>query len=744
MKPLPARVGRLAARVFPWPLLPVGGAAAAAAASAAALAAVAASRLLLLPAGPWEQDEALMACGVLDFDPARHMPLPPGFPLWIAIGKTVRKLGVADPLVALQVASALLSVVAIWALVGLWEGVAGRKVALAGAALAAFIPGVWFHAGRALSETPSAALAVIGFALWLRGGRDGFVPGVVAVTCAALVRPPLAPFFILAVVLATWWVRREPRLVAAGVAAGGAVLAAVMVPAALAAGGWGMLLEVSEAHAGEHFATLGTESWALASIGFVRGLGTPSFAALLLVLAAVGWWGWKRALGGRWWAGALAGATLVFVLEFMDNRNYPRYWVLVWLLLATPAVAGAARLGRSRAAGIAASGVGLVAAVCWGFPAVWHIHRHRLPVVAALAAAAGEGPGVLVYEDQLFSFRNLAAISGRLPVDSLRLTEMRRAGPRIAGAPFWLLAEEPGEDLPCPISQVRTYECRQPAVQRLSQERFLHVRLVKNPVLVARGGSPVEFEGTGRFVWCGDRADLLAPRVSGPGTFALAVEVHPSLHDVPAEARVDGVRTWSGRVSAGTQVIPIPVPAAATSPNLLWVELGLGAEAGSRGDDRALALRIFDVSLQAPPHVGPVVTFVPERASLLGACAEAEGTYPAEVLGNPPRLAAWTGARAAFTFPAGAGLVAIELLAPSAQPATVVIRLGGGQASVTVGPEPATVALPVPPELARAGRVRLELSSSTFVPGGRDTRSLGVAVERVWYVPAGRPLPFGG
>src|SRR5664280_1015084 len=300
MRPWMARLERLAGRVFPWPLVPIGGATASAVASAAALAALAASRLLLLPAGPWEQDEALMACGVLDFDPSRHMPLPPGFPLWIAIGKTVRKLGIADPLLALQVASALLSVVGIWALVGLWEGVAGRRVALAGAALAAFLPGVWFHAGRAFSGTPSAALAVIGFALWLRGGRAGVVPGVIAMTCAALVRPPLAPIFVLTVLLAAWWARRDARLVAAGAAAGAAVLAAVMVPAALAAGGWGMLLDVSEVHAGEIIATLGTESWALESIGFVRGLGTPAFAALFLALAAVGWWGWRCSLAGRW------------------------------------------------------------------------------------------------------------------------------------------------------------------------------------------------------------------------------------------------------------------------------------------------------------------------------------------------------------------------------------------------------------------------------------------------------------
>ncbi len=744
MERLPARIRRLAARVFPWPLLPAGGPLASAVASAAALAVVAASRLLLLPSGPWEQDEALLACGVIDFDPARHMPLPPGFPLWIAIGKTVRKLGVADPLVALQVASALLSVVAVWALVGLWEGVAGRRVALAGAALAAFIPGVWFHAGRALSETPSAALAVIALALWLRGGRAGFVPGVAAMTAAALVRPPLAPIFVLAVVLAAWWARREARLVAAGVAAGAAVLTLVMVPAALAAGGWGMLLQVSETHAGEHFATLGTESWALDSLGLVRGLGTPAFAALFLALAAIGWWGWKRTLGARWWAGTIACATLVFVLVFMDNRNYPRYWVLVWLLLATPAVAGAARLGRSRAAGLAAAAVGVGAAVWWGYPAVRYIHRHRLPVVAALETAAAQGPGLLIFEDQLFSFRNLAAVTGRLPLDSLRLSEMEQAGGRLAGAPVWLLAEEPGEDVPCPVSRVARFECRQARVWRLSQERFLRVRLVRDPVLVARGGYPLEFDGSRRFVWCGARAALLAPRVNGPGTLALALDGHPSLREAPAAVRVDGVPSWSGAVSAGPQVIAVPLPPAAIgAASLLWVELDLGAHARSAGDDRSLAVRLFGASLQAPPLVGETVTFVPERDSLLGACAEAEGTYAPELLGNPPRPAAWAGAHAAFTFPAGPGLVGVELLAPSARPAVVTVRLGTSRATVTVGPEPATVVLPVPDELARVGRVRLELESTTFVPGGGDSRSLGVAVDRVWYVPSGPP-PAGG
>jgi len=725
--------------VFPWPLVPAAGRWTAAGASVAALLAVLLSRLLLLPSGPWEQDEALMACGVVDFDPARHMPLPPGFPLWVFIGKVVRKLVVHDPLQALQVASALFSLAGLWALVGLWDSQAGRRLGLAGAGLAAFLPGVWFHAARGFSETPSAALALVGFAAWHRGGRAGFVPGVVALTCAALVRPPLAPFLVVAVLLASWGVRRDPLRLAAGAAAAAAVVAVVMVPAALVAGGWDALLEVTRIHAAEHLATLGTESWAPASVGLVRGLGTPPIAGLFLALAAVGWCSWRRDLGSRWWPATIGGLALVTVLEFMDNRNYPRYWVLVWLLLATPALAGAARLGRSRRAAVAAAVVGTLASLAWTLPALRTMHRSRLPVVAALDVVAGEPGGVLIFEDQLFSFRNLARMTGALPAASLRLGEVAHAG-FVAGSPMWLLAEGTGEDLASPTSRVVELSCNEPHLVRLSQERFLQARLVRNPVLVTKGGFPVELAGTRRFAWCGARSVLLAPPVSGPGTLALAVEAHPQLIGARVEARVTGQRTWSGRLEAAAGVIPIPVPVQGSPQHWVRVALDVSRQASSPGDPRALALRILGADLEAPPHVPAVLSFFPERQSLLAAFAEGEGTYPPEIMGNPPRPAAWTGAHASFRFPAGSGLVGVEMLAPRAAPAEVELRLGTSTARVTVGPELTRVALPVPPDLAAVGWVELELSSSTAVPGGHDTRALGVAVSRVWYSPT-PPIP---
>jgi hypothetical protein len=419
----------------------------------------------------------------------------------------------------------------------------------------------------------------------------------------------------------------------------------------------------------------------------------------------------------------------------MDNRNYPRYWVLVWMVLATPAVAGAASLGRSRTRALVATGVGLAASLVWTFPAVRTIHRTRLPVEAALAAVATEPGGVLIFEDQLFSFRNLARMTGALPAASLRLAEVTHAR-FVAGTPMWLLAEGTGEDLASPTSRVMEFVCTETRVVRLSQERFLRVRLVRSPVLVTRGGYPVELAGRQRFVWCGAHSVLLVPPVAGSGTLALVVDVHPRVRGARAVARVEGRPTWSALLDPGPQVIAIPVPRPTSARHWMRVALDVAGEATSPGDARALTLRILGASVEAPPHAPSVLSFFPERDSLLSAFAQAEGTFPPELVGNPPLPAAWTGGHATFRFPAGYGLVGVEMFAPRSQPAVVDVRLGASTARVTVGPDLTRVALPVPQELAAAGWVQLELSSSTVVPGGHDTRALGVAVSRVWYLPS--------
>lgn len=727
--------------ILPWPIVELPGRAWSVGVSLAVLAGVVASRLTLLADGPWEQDEALLACGVVDFDPASHMPLPPGFPLWVYCGRLVRSLGVADPLTALQVASAVLSVLGCWALIGLWEGVVGRGVARTGALLAAFIPGVWYHAPRGFSETPSAALTIVAFAVWIRLGRRGFTAGLAALTAAALVRPPLAPFFLLVALLAAWEVRGELPRLARGAAVAGGIVLLVAVPALLEAGGLGLYWDALTVHAQEHFGMLGLESWAVAGLGFTRGLGAVWAAMLFAAAALLGWCTLARSVGRRWWSASIAGLSLLLLLLFIHGLTFPRYWVLAWMLMATPAVVGVGFVLRRESLAVATGVAAAAAGVWWTYPALAHIHANPVPVVGALRQVAAEGreaDALLVFEDTLFAFRNLAAKHGWLRVRTIRQSETARWGLSLGGRPVWFLTEKGERDLPSTVSRLHVFGCASARVRQLSQERFLAVRLVRDPVLAWRGGSIQERDGTQRFMWLEPRSLILLPPVRGAGAATLVAEIHPSLGDVNLVARVAGVETLRGRFAPGRQLIRVPIPELPQRNllnQLLPIELEVDKEVRLHGDFRPLALRVFRVSVEAPPYGPPPFAFFPETDSLLAAVARSEGTYGAELLGDPPRPAAWTGPEARFEMPVGPGLVGIELSAPAPAPAHVEVRLGTARAEADVGTEALVLAVSVSEELARAGRATLELTSTTFSPGAGDPRRLGVAVSRVWYLP---------
>ena len=97
-------------------------------ATAVAASIVAVSRFGFLANGPWEWDETLFARGILHFELAAHFPHPPGFPGWLALGHLLTPL-TGDPLAALQLASAVFSVAALWVLAALGRRVASPAVA---------------------------------------------------------------------------------------------------------------------------------------------------------------------------------------------------------------------------------------------------------------------------------------------------------------------------------------------------------------------------------------------------------------------------------------------------------------------------------------------------------------------------------------------------------------------------------------------------------------------------------------
>src|SRR4028119_1774219 len=86
--------------------------------------AVAAARLLTLPRSVWELDETLFMSGVLDFEPLRHHPHPPGYPLLIGLGKLFA-LVLNDPFQSLVALSVVASLIGYAALVSAFRRPAG-------------------------------------------------------------------------------------------------------------------------------------------------------------------------------------------------------------------------------------------------------------------------------------------------------------------------------------------------------------------------------------------------------------------------------------------------------------------------------------------------------------------------------------------------------------------------------------------------------------------------------------------
>ena len=123
-------------------------------------------------------DSINFALGLRDFDPGRHQPHPPGYPVYIALGRVSLLLvstiwsslsQTAAEATALALWSALGGAVAIVALFHLFRELRGEAGAVWASALAAAAPVFWISGLRPMSDMPGLALAISAQALMLSG-----------------------------------------------------------------------------------------------------------------------------------------------------------------------------------------------------------------------------------------------------------------------------------------------------------------------------------------------------------------------------------------------------------------------------------------------------------------------------------------------------------------------------------------------------------------------------------------------
>ena len=691
--------------------------------SLAALAAVVLSRLLLLPDGPWEQDEALFASGVLDFDVTRHRPHPPGFPGWIATGKVLLPL-TGDPLRSLQLASSLASAFTFWALAHLLARVlpGGRATLLAAAYT--MCPLSWVHAGRAFSTTPAIALALAVLLLWHASGTRRHLVGWALLAVAGLVRPQLAPE--LAVVAAMGLARPD---VSRRVRAGGVVLAAGLTLAGLAAvfvSDPAATLDAFAGHLGRHRGGLSrTVPWS--ALGFVRGLGHPAVAVTVALVAVLGL---GRAVRTRrregLWLLALVGITAWMVLR-QHHAGFPRYAVVL-LAACTPALAWALS-ALPRHAGFAATIGMLVVGTVASLGPVLSMHDAPLPVVAAARKAVADPQArALAYSHGVFSFARLEAeLAGVPAIDLANETTPRSFPPRTYAIEGSTLHTLDGVTV-CGMSMPEAPE----RAMRLGQGRFGHARLSRDGVVFGHGMHAPELDEIGdRFAWLSTQGALHLPH--GSDRLHLRLDVPADMDGKTLAIDVGGLQRThvlrEGPQSLDTDALHCDRGCTAT--------LRVNATHAAPDDLRRLSVRLDAAWVSGPAFAPAYAQWSPGRPRTMRAQdVRLEGFEDPEVFPGGAR-GAWTRGRAQIRFPARSGVLRVRVARPTHTPGSVSFVSGSEAHDIDVGPQPTTLEFPID---APDGLATLRIDAPTFRPvdvreGSDDRRELGLIVYAVEFLP---------
>ena len=478
----PARVGLLAV------LLLAGG--------------VLAGHLGALPNTLEDIDSVNFALGVRDFDPAQHRPHPPGYPIYIALGKAATAItraawpaGLPDRVEARALAAVSLAggLLLMWlvprVLTALSVGGVDRtgRPALSRRALMATLvfaacPLMWYLMARPMSDVPGlaaagAALACLSLAWWRQHptpeGDRRLAPGEMTASGRLIVIGALLAGFAVGLRTQTLWLTAPLLLLVLADRAGRGMIGAMLgatVAFTLGALAWGIPLLVASGGLSAYLAALGSQAGEdFAGVEMLYLNPTPRLAAfalqrtfiwpwddvwlagVVLALAAVG--GLVLAVRERRTALAVAAITLpylAFHLAFQDT-TFARYalpLVLPVVFLAAVALDLAGRVGIVGAVGLAVWSLSI------GVPQLSAYVERGSPTArlfdrVAAAVQAGETPTIAMHQAlQRPLEAEVRPIGVTLPAPPRReWLELVRYWQSGATGPLWFLADPRRTDL---------------------------------------------------------------------------------------------------------------------------------------------------------------------------------------------------------------------------------------------------------------------------------------------------------
>lgn len=441
-------------------------------------------------------DSVNFALGLRHFDVAQHRPHPPGYPVYIALGKVAKAiagLGVDAPessieakaLSAMSLLGALLAIACLYALFAALDDKTNElDVAAVGAtAITATCPLFWYLAVRPMSDLPGLAAGLAAQACLLiawskqrpgAGGDKRLSPELTAASGRMIVIGAFLAALSIGLRSQTLWYTFPLLLLvivdrigrgAAGAMIGGGIMFVVGgllwgIPLLIASGGLNTYLAALGGQAGEDFTsgemlyqTPNARAGAFALLRtFVYPWDSTPLATVVLVLAALGIVQLllrdRRSLIAL---AALAGPYLAFHLVFQDT-SFVRYSLPILPAVAFLAVRGVA-LVSVPAVPIAAAMVSIAGAAI-ASPVLVAYASTPAPAVRAVAAMNAEAttahPGALAMHQTFVRPLEAEGVSVKPQLPSpprrewLELEKYWKEGHR---DPVWFLADPMRSDL---------------------------------------------------------------------------------------------------------------------------------------------------------------------------------------------------------------------------------------------------------------------------------------------------------
>lgn len=355
----------------------------------------AASRFLAMARSMWDWDEALFSLGMRSYDVTLHHPHPPGFPVYIALGKALR-LVLASDFRALQAVNLIAGMLAFPAMFLLARELQLRfETSIIGAALFVFFPNVWFFGGTAFSDVPSIVLVIFAVVFLLRGRHStrDYLLGTLLLALAIGMRPQNLLIGLFPGILATR--RRPARDIVTALILGMVVVALAYGGAIYATGKAGDYLRTVRAH-GDYIARIDSfrspdrpALWRLFDRFFLKQYEHPALGLITSIFVAISMTGAIRSRDRALFYNAMIfGPFAISAWLMLDRFSINRFSIGYAPMFAIFAADGIARASRGSHAVESAMAALLAGAyIGWAAPAFTPVRRDVAPSVLAVETA---------------------------------------------------------------------------------------------------------------------------------------------------------------------------------------------------------------------------------------------------------------------------------------------------------------------------------------------------------------------